>query len=212
MKSHILKITAALAAFGFATSAAHAVAVLTLNDGVNPIVTVQDGSGSDQNANAGVVQYSGAIGIWSVNVAVGSTKPFETGPVPNMHLGSFNASSGAGTMTVSFTDTFTFAQANNLLTGIGGFQPNGSVSYSVVVNGVTYNVGSSNSAAFAFSSGYIPYTAGTYDITQRAVITHTAAGTTSIDAGVNRAPDAGSTLALLGGALVALGLLRRRIS
>ncbi len=218
MKSHLLKLTATLAAFGFVTATAHAVAVLTLSDGVNPIVIVNDnnlGVGAntaDGNASTlGALSFNGTIGNWSINVAVGTTQPVETAPTPSMHLSSVNNSSGAGTMVVTFTDTFTFAQANKLLAGIGGAQPNGSVKYEVVVNGSVFNIGTSALNPFAFSSGYIAYSAGTYDITQRTTITHSAAGTTSVDATVSRAPDASSTLALLGGALIGLGLIRRRI-
>ena len=212
------KLSLAVALLGGFATYAHAVAVLTLSDGVNPIVIVNDnnlGVGAntaDYNASTlGFVSFNGSIGNWSINVAVGTTQPVETAATPSMHLSSVNNSSGAGTMVVTFTDTFTFAQANKLLAGIGGAQPNGSVMYEVIVNGSVFNIGTSALNPFAFSSGYIAYSAGTYDITQRTTITHSAAGTTSVDATVSRAPDAGSTLALLGGALIGLGLIRRRI-
>ncbi len=212
------KLSLAVALLGGFATYAHAVAVLTLSDGVNPIVIVNDnnlGVGAntaDYNASTlGFVSFNGSIGNWTINVAVGTTQPVETAATPSMHLSSVNNSSGAGTMVVTFTDTFTFAQANKLLAGIGGAQPNGSVMYEVIVNGSVFNIGTSALNPFAFSSGYIAYSAGTYDITQRTTITHSAAGTTSVDATVSRAPDAGSTLALLGGALLGLGLIRRRI-
>lgn len=212
------KLSLAVALLGGFATYAHAVAVLTLSDGVNPIVIVNDnnlGVGAntaDYNASTlGFVSFNGSIGNWTINVAVGTTQPVETAATPSMHLSSVNNSSGAGTMVVTFTDTFTFAQANKLLAGIGGAQPNGSVMYEVIVNGSVFNIGTSALNPFAFSSGYIAYSAGTYDITQRTTITHSAAGTTSVDATVSRAPDAGSTLALLGGALIGLGLIRRRI-
>ena len=212
------KLSLAVALLGGFATYAHAVAVLTLSDGVNPIVIVNDnnlGVGAntaDYNASTlGFVSFNGSIGNWTINVAVGTTQPVETAATPSMHLSSVNNSSGAGTMVVTFTDTFTFAQANKLLAGIGGAQPNGSVKYEVVVNGSVFNIGTSALNPFAFSSGYIAYSAGTYDITQRTTITHSAAGTTSVDATVSRAPDASSTLALLGGALIGLGLIRRRI-
>lgn len=212
------KLSLAVALLGGFATYAHAVAVLTLSDGVNPIVIVNDnnlGVGAntaDYNASTlGFVSFNGSIGNWTINVAVGTTQPVETAATPSMHLSSVNNSSGAGTMVVTFTDTFTFAQANKLLAGIGGAQPNGSVMYEVIVNGSVFNIGTSALNPFAFSSGYIAYSAGTYDITQRTTITHSAAGTTSVDATVSRAPDASSTLALLGGALIGLGLIRRRI-
>lgn len=212
MKSHILKITAALAAFGFATSAAHAVAIITLNDGVNPLITVNDNGAGDSNANAGAVVYAGSVGTWYVAIGSGVTKPIDTNPQPSMHLSAVGSSTGAGSLTITFTDTFTFAQAHSLVAFGGGAQSNGTTSYSVNVAGTNYNLGTSGAAAPQFLASVIPFGSGNVTITQTVVLTHTAGGSSSFDAHLNRTPDAGSTMALLGGVLVALGLIRRRLS
>lgn len=76
------------------------------DDPLTPTVTVlDDGVGDIENTTPGTIVYSGAIGVWTVNVATGLSKPTLNAAVPQIHLNSVDVSGGgAGTITVSLTD------------------------------------------------------------------------------------------------------------
>jgi hypothetical protein len=82
---------------------------LRLDNGTS-FVTVEDNLPGDLNPSLGVINFSGAIGGWIINITTGITKPISgTVVAPYMDLNSINLTlptglPGGGTMTISFTD------------------------------------------------------------------------------------------------------------
>lgn len=215
--NNVLKFAAIGAtALGFFGSA-YAVPSLRISDGVNPIVTVTDGAGTDANGAAGAVTWIGSVGVWTLNVDTGVTKPFTgSASAPYMDLNFIDISSAAGTLTLMFSETG-FTQLGSASALIGG-TTSGTVTYqtywsasnttfaldNLLTSQGPFGPGAYSGSQFAGLVGGQPYS-----LTQVITITHTTAGTTSGDAEL-RVPDSGSTLALLGAALAGLGLISRR--
>src|SRR2546426_8938785 len=81
------------------TPSAHATAQLILSVGGGPTVTVNDTDGD------GVVTFAGALGIFSVNVTTGVTKPtLGSAALPHMDLNTLNIAGGAGDLTITWSD------------------------------------------------------------------------------------------------------------
>lgn len=114
MKRTFFATLGVVAALALGVATANADMVLKLSDG-STTVTIVDNSALDTNALAGVIEWSGVIGNFTVNSATALSDPF-TGPVPKLDLNSLNTSSTlGGTMTVSLTDThFSTLNAFNL--------------------------------------------------------------------------------------------------
>src|SRR4051812_23030600 len=102
-KPQILALTALLAL----TCSTFATPQLRLSDGTTTVL-ITDGDANDFSPEPGVVTYIGPVGPkWSVvNVTVGITKP-DTGDAgnPYMDLNTFNQSTGAGDLTLAYTET-----------------------------------------------------------------------------------------------------------
>ena len=74
----------------------YATAFLRLDNGTSA-VTIQDNLAGDLNASLGVINFSGSIGGWIVNVTTGITKPMSgTVVAPYMDLNSINLTLPAG--------------------------------------------------------------------------------------------------------------------
>ena len=96
-------VAASICALALGADRVNAVPTLTLFDGTTTI-TITDGSGLDANAAVGAVTFSGRIGVWDVNVSTGITKPvIGSSTVPMMDLNSVDHSTGAGTLTITFS-------------------------------------------------------------------------------------------------------------
>ena len=206
------------------TQFAGAVPTLSLFDGTTTI-TVVDGGVGDSNPNAGAVTWVGTIGVWSVNVTTGVTGPVTTPPYPHLDLSSQDTSTAAGTLTIKWSDTGNPASNKGMTLLVGGTLetvPGASLIYRLY--------GDAGNAALAtttllgtdgpFGPGAFSQNGHTsvglgglgpnFSITQQVVITHTAAGTSSFDA-ESQVPDGGTTLALLGGSMLGLGTIRRKL-
>lgn len=106
MKRVLLLMIVALAV-GVLAPTAHADMSLSLDDGVNPLVSVTDNDVGDSDATVGLINYSGGIGVFSVLISIGTSKPVIGTALSNeIDLTSVTVSSlGAGVLTMKLTDT-----------------------------------------------------------------------------------------------------------
>jgi hypothetical protein len=191
------------------TPLAHAVPTLTLTDGTTTI-TIEDGKILDSNPLAGVVTYIGGIGVWSINVSTGISP---TTADPFMDLSSANASSGAGNLSILFTETgFTPGSAMSI-GGTSTVSAGGSLLYTSWYGADLLGLLSFGLPALPFGgsqdiSYYQPLSENIGPLTMQVDISHFGRGTTSFDA--NIAVPEPSTLLLLGSGLTGLAFLSRR--
>ena len=225
MKSKTPLKISLLAAAVFSLSSpphAHAITTLRLTDGVTTI-TIADAGAGDANPVAGAVTFIGSIGSFSINnVTTGLSKPvLGSATLPFLDLNSVDVSGSAGTLTISFSDNFFGLTPGDVTANIGG-TTGGTVSYSTFADASNLLFGKSTpltsqgpfgGPAFSGTSFADLGLLSPFSLTQEVVITH-ASGVraTSFNAELKAqgVPDGGSTVGLLGLALVGLESLRRR--
>lgn len=218
-----LSISVILLPFYGAKSATAIPLTLRLDDGINPVITIEDGGIGDSWAEDGVVQYSGSIGAFNVNVSTGISIPV-VGTVnePKLDLNSVNVSSfSGGELTISVSQP----DLGPLSGGVSGFNTlvGGTTGGTVSVNtyydttnalfGTGTMIGDLGPYGGGFSgtawSGNLPGTSP-FSLTTIAHITHSKGDTTSFDAEVS-VPEP-STLLLLGSGLLGIGVLGRKLT
>ena len=180
---------------------AQATAQLRLNDGIAAdTVVVTDNGPGDSDPSPGIITYSGSIGTtWALSVTVGQGYPALGSPaLPYLDLGTANRSSGAGNLTIEFTqDGYTAPGVADLQ--IGGTTV-GSVQYSVFTDpnntlfGETTLIGTMTPTPVngAFSGEVNGTVTGPapYSITLQTILTHSVAGNSGFDAQLTITPPA----------------------
>lgn len=219
--------SAAILAVG--TQFAGAVPTLRISDGTLTLDVV-DNSGQDDTGLAGKVRYNGQFGQWWIDVSTtGTTMPFQGSNVsPYMDL-NFVVSSQTATvappsLTIQFSEIGfgpmnSFANFADSIGGTIGGTAASSVSCSTsldvanalfggsVITGKTFN----GNGAFSCEASAAGQTTAPFSLTKTIVVTHPAGTwTTSGDTEIT-VPDGGTTLALLGGSLLGLGAIRRKL-
>ena len=231
-RNWFLLIAIAVTASALALSSpAHANLVIDLDDGAGNSITIADEGGFDTFAGAGVVSWSGSLGVWNVNVTTGQSDPvLGTKADPNLDLNSVNTSTSgaASTMTVMMTDTdFTVAAIGELVDLLleAGGTTSGTIAFDLWIddNNAEFGMGELITSSVLLGPGaFSSTTSGTgtandagllYSITLVAVVDHAGSGsgqTTSFDVEITRIPEP-ATLAIFGAGLIMLGgLVRKR--
>ena len=199
---------------------ASAIPIITLDDGINPVVTIKDDEIDDLGVSPGVVVFNGSIGNFIVNVTTGITKPVLGSEAdPQLHLNSVNVSnvSGAtGSLTITFSeDGYKGGSLAGFESLIGG-TTNGTVSAITYINGaVLSSLGPFGPGAFSDTEEIlladIPES---FSLGMSATITH-GSGAKVSSFGLKlksvSVPDAGIML-LLGPALLGLGIFGRKFN
>ena len=203
MKSKLIKllIVAAVMASLSMTAQAIPTAAIQVSSGAST-VTIQDNSGTDLSPSVGQIMWSGSINGWNLMVTVGDTKPIlGSATSPQMDITVTANTPGAAPLTVMFTDTGFGPTAGSI---ISTHFNNGTASEtaSVLVDPLNTQFGGA-----AATSINLP---ASYSITLVDAFT---VGTVSGDHRILVAvPDGGTTILLLGAALSALCLIKRRLA
>jgi len=226
MKKTIKNFIAGAILFGI-TSVVSAVptATLYITDGIGPVQTVL--------ANAsGVASFNGTIGVWTLVISTGITKPSQgSATAPSMNIAIQATSSAGGSLWISYSDTaFTgVGSINATMTGhvVNGAPENvGMVVYGntanviggLNANGTPLNAGSAIATIpvqgmpiLASANGLLP---GTYPYALTDIVSLNSQGATtaSINTSFATVPDGGMTMAMLGLSLVAVEAVRRKVA
>jgi hypothetical protein len=92
-------------AVGFSMSAQAGTAVLTIYDGVNPLVSVTDNGLGDESGATGAVVVQTNMGVWNLTISSAITKPLVgsgTSPIMDISLQAY--STAGGSLTLTFSD------------------------------------------------------------------------------------------------------------
>jgi hypothetical protein len=204
-----------------------ATTILSINDGVDPVITIGDNGAGDLNPAVGVLTLSTNVGVWSLTVSTGATKPAlgsSTNPVMDLVIQA--SSTGAGSLTYTFSDTgFTHGPAtlNSTVSGhvisgapttlnyrVFGDPSNlvGTLTTQLTTTGtVPLPILTSNSGSLAFTTPF--------SLSQVVQLTASGASAVSVDASLNvsSVPEPSSVaLTFLGLAFLVAGLAHRRRS
>jgi hypothetical protein len=190
---------------------AEAAPTLRLSDGTTTVTVVDNGPG-DLVAIPGYVVYMGPVGPnWVVNVSTGITKPIQgSATQPYMDLNTKNQSTGAGTLTVEFSDDSFGPVDGDMFALVGGeLNTAGATTLaysSYISNTNTLLTGDPLSATLTFSAGG-PYSGTTslplarpanFSLTQKVVIQHGSGGFSSADAVLQLIPRMQSPMGSIG--------------
>ena len=199
-------------------------AILSISDGATSI-TITDNFTGDLNASIGELTMSTNIGVWSLSVSTGLTKPAlgnSTNPVMDLVIQA--SSTGAGSLTYTFSDNNFGSAPGTLKAAVSGQVISGApttVDYSVYGDqGDTLGA----LTTLSTTTGTIPLPVLTsisgplalspqFSLSQVVQLTASGASAVSVDASFNVIPEPGTAaLTFLGLAFLVAGLARRRCS
>lgn len=218
-------VSGILVAFGSLSLVAEAHATTTImvtGTSDSGPVTVSDNGSGDNDSAAGVILFNQIVGIWDIAVSTGRTQPaIGTVGDPAMDLSLTAHSTGSGSLTIAFYSDEFGPSLNNVLSAslTGILASNATVTYLTFQDETfsTYQFATpltsqSYTGAGAFNIGPVtaPLASSSYSLLQVLKLDHVGAGTSINLDGALTAPDGGWTVAMLGSALLAIGLLRRR--
>jgi hypothetical protein len=218
-----------LTAAALGSGALFASPALYLTDGTNAayvdqfgVVTLYGGATNTGSTGAGgEITYRGQIGVWTLNVSTGDTKPVVGSAIsPVLDLTSKDTSNAAGSIAIYLTDTdFGPNTLQGVLTQSSASNPGGSVQSQAYFNTSNAMFGGSTAASYPVgapgtgsapsgspyinlgpdsSDSFLDKAAGTsqgplsnYSLTLGAFLTHSGASTTTFDANFTGVPEPG---------------------
>jgi len=206
------KITASLVAAATIALApmAHANAELELISGATTVSVTAANVGS-------AYVYSGSVGGWSLSVSTGTFLG-----ASGLDINSVSTSGGTSSpLEILWSSSFASPVSGNYLATVGGTLNGGlTVAFSSYVGSTILSTGTQLTPTITFStSPYSGSSSGTASpsatyLTEEALISNgqTSGAQASFDFSVNAVPDGGMTLALLGGSMAGLTLIRSKIN
>ena len=222
MKSKL--ITSLIGAALVSAGSAYATPQLVLYDGTHTQIIVDNQTGDVLNTTLGAVEYSGPWNGFTITVDTGETKPIiGTATDPQLDLNFTVTSPGAGSLWIYFSETG-FTANGTLFDSIGGTVAGGGTVTDIVGIGTDFQNLASVARIGPLSAtlpngGYSSSTTGAVNLTANdqlwigvQVVFGNGGGVTSGNKNVSlELPDGGATVMLLGAALSALGLFRKKL-
>jgi hypothetical protein len=206
---------------------AYATAELRISDGTNSVDVFDNNSSAcvavgavtgctDANAGLNQVTYVGTIGTWTLNVSTGSSHGASVGT--DLDLNSANSTTAASTLTILFSDSGFTSGAGGRTLSVGGTLQGAmsSVSFGAWEGATLFDTAPADRIGSILTFTTSPF-AGTSggpgagaDLTERAILTATGAGSTSFNFALAPVPEPASVM-LFGGMLLAtVGAIRRK--
>ncbi len=191
-----MKSLAAVLAFGV-LPVAFSAPTLTVSDGITT-VTVVDNDLGDANPAVGAVLVLSSVGGWNFNISSGVTKPLAgTALQPDMDILVNTFSTGAGTLTIQFSDDSYGPASGSFSAPIGGNINAGagsSIAFSTFISSTNTKFSGAvltpeqnfiASGPFRGSASGFAAVPGSFALTEKLVITHAAAGSSGADAALS---------------------------
>jgi len=224
MKTGLKILVVGLAVVGL-TNCANAAATLTVYDGVNPLISITDNGAGDLNPAIGELTISTNVGVWSVSVSSGLTKPaFGSSTNPLMDLVVQASSTAAGSLRYIFSDNNFGPASGTLNATVSGHVISGpatTVDYSVygdpgnglgVLTTPLTTTGTIPLPVVTSNSGSLTLGAP-FSLTEVVQLTASGADSLSVDASLSVIPEPSTAaLTFLGLTFLVLGLSRHKRS